>query len=76
MSIMVEIRSAEGGEHAKLLVIEQAGIYTRLCIKRGEFSRSRFRVVSFSYSTPYVLDITSPPREYLYFQSTSHSGKS
>jgi peptide chain release factor 1 len=35
MSIIVEIHAAEGGEHARLLVCEQLGIYGRLCTKRG-----------------------------------------
>lgn len=33
--IAVEIRAAEGGNDAKLLVIEQLGIYTRYCVRRG-----------------------------------------
>lgn len=35
MSFIVEIRSAEGGDDAKALVVEQFSIYTRLAIKRG-----------------------------------------
>ena len=35
MSIIVEIHAAEGGEHARLLVREQIGVYDRLCAKRG-----------------------------------------
>lgn len=30
-SILVEIRSGEGGDDAKMLVKEQAGIYDRAC---------------------------------------------
>jgi protein subunit release factor A len=30
-SVIVEIRAAEGGDDAKLLVNEQLGIYTRYC---------------------------------------------
>lgn len=33
--MIVEIRSAEGGDDAKLLVEEQLSIYTRLGIRRG-----------------------------------------
>lgn len=29
--ILVEIRAAEGGAHAKLLVSDQFGIYSRAC---------------------------------------------
>ena len=32
---MVEIRAAEGGDDAKLLVIEQMAIYARLAERRG-----------------------------------------
>jgi protein subunit release factor A len=35
MSIIVELRAAEGGDDAKLLVLEQLGIYQRLCNRRG-----------------------------------------
>jgi protein subunit release factor A len=35
MSIVVEIRAAEGGADAKLLVEEQFGIYARLAVRRG-----------------------------------------
>lgn len=35
MSVIVEIRSAEGGEHSERLVIEQFSIYSKLAIKRG-----------------------------------------
>ena len=31
----VEVRAAEGGEDAKLLVEEQVEIYQRLCERRG-----------------------------------------
>lgn len=34
-TILVEIRSAEGGADSKLLVRDQIGIYSRLCIRRG-----------------------------------------
>jgi len=34
-SIVVEIRSAEGGNDAKLLVLEQVKIYLRLCGRRS-----------------------------------------
>jgi protein subunit release factor A len=34
-SIIVEIRAAEGGADAKLLVIEQQSIYLRLCGRRS-----------------------------------------
>jgi hypothetical protein len=34
MSVIVEIRAAEGGDDAKDLVTEQAGIYVRLA-RRG-----------------------------------------
>jgi len=33
--IIVEIRAAEGGEDAKLLVIDQLAIYKKYCIRRG-----------------------------------------
>ena len=33
-AVIVEIRAAEGGEDAKLLVAEQARIYVRVC-ERG-----------------------------------------
>lgn len=32
---IVEIRAAEGGEDAKLLVAEQTDIYARRCQRRG-----------------------------------------
>jgi protein subunit release factor A len=35
MAIIVEIRAAEGGDDAKLLVCEQLAIYVRLCTRRG-----------------------------------------
>ena len=35
MSIIVEIHAAEGGEHSRLLIHEQLGVYDRLCVKRG-----------------------------------------
>jgi protein subunit release factor A len=34
-AMVVEIRAAEGGDDAKLLVIEQRNIYYRLCGRRG-----------------------------------------
>jgi len=34
-SVVVEIRAAEGGDDAKLLVIEQVKIYLRLCGRRS-----------------------------------------
>lgn len=34
-TIMLEIRAAEGGEDAKLLVGEQAGAYLRAAQRRG-----------------------------------------
>jgi protein subunit release factor A len=33
-SIIVEVRAAEGGNDAKLLVLEQVKIYLRLCARR------------------------------------------
>lgn len=35
MSIILEIRAAEGGDDAKALVREQLAIYGRLAIRRG-----------------------------------------
>lgn len=35
MSVIVEIRAAEGGEHAERLVQEQFSIYCKLAAKRG-----------------------------------------
>jgi protein subunit release factor A len=35
MSIIVEIRAAEGGDDAKLLVEEQFAIYAKLGARRG-----------------------------------------
>jgi len=34
-AVLVEVRAAEGGEDAKLLVIEQFRIYARMGIRRG-----------------------------------------
>ena len=34
-SVIVEIRAAEGGADAKLLVLEQVKIYVRLCGRRS-----------------------------------------
>ena len=33
-SVIVEVRAAEGGADAKLLVLEQVKIYLRLCTRR------------------------------------------
>lgn len=33
-TVIVEIRAAEGGADAKLLVIEQLAIYLRVCARR------------------------------------------
>jgi protein subunit release factor A len=33
-SVVVEVRAAEGGADAKLLVLEQVKIYLRLCTRR------------------------------------------
>lgn len=35
MKIVMEIRPGEGGEDARLLVGEQAGIYLRYCERHG-----------------------------------------
>ena len=34
-SVVVEVRAAEGGADAKLLVLEQVKIYLRLCTRRS-----------------------------------------
>jgi protein subunit release factor A len=34
-AVIVEVRAAEGGDDAKDLVVEQFGVYARLCAKRG-----------------------------------------
>lgn len=34
-TVIVEVRAAEGGDHAKALVLEQFGIYARLGARRG-----------------------------------------
>jgi protein subunit release factor A len=34
-SVVVEVRAAEGGDDAKLLVIDQVKIYLRLCARRS-----------------------------------------
>jgi protein subunit release factor A len=34
-NVIVEIRAAEGGDDAKLIVKEQFAIYSRLCSRRG-----------------------------------------
>jgi protein subunit release factor A len=34
MGCIIEIRAAEGGDDAKLLVLEQLAIYERLCARR------------------------------------------
>lgn len=33
--MIVEIRAAEGGDDAKMLVVDQLGIYARLAARRG-----------------------------------------
>lgn len=35
MKVLIEIRPAEGGEDAKLLVHDQLGIYVNYCKRRG-----------------------------------------
>ena len=35
MTIIVEIRSGEGGEHAKRLVLDQVAIYVKYATRRG-----------------------------------------
>ena len=35
MSVIVEIRAAEGGDDAKLLILHQLGIYRKLALRRG-----------------------------------------
>lgn len=35
MSVVVEIRAAEGGEHSKILVENQYDMYVRLCDRKG-----------------------------------------
>lgn len=35
MSVIVEIRAAEGGDDAKLLVVDQFRIYAKVAAKRG-----------------------------------------
>lgn len=34
-TIIVEVHAAEGGDDAKLLVIQQVGIYAKYCVRRG-----------------------------------------
>ena len=34
-TVIVELRAAEGGQHAKALVLEQFGIYARMGGRRG-----------------------------------------
>jgi protein subunit release factor A len=34
-AVMVEIRAAEGGAHAKVLVEEQFAVYARMSARRG-----------------------------------------
>lgn len=34
-SVVVEVRAAEGGADAKLLVLDQVKIYLRLCVRRS-----------------------------------------
>lgn len=33
-SLILEIRAAEGGDHAKEIMLEQVSIYERLCTRR------------------------------------------
>ena len=35
MTVIVEIRAAEGGDDAKLLVQDQFGIYQKMGVRRG-----------------------------------------
>lgn len=35
MSVIIEIRAAEGGEDAKLLVVDQFAMYCKLATRRG-----------------------------------------
>ena len=35
MNLLIEIRAAEGGDDAKLLVTEQFSIYARYALRRG-----------------------------------------
>lgn len=35
MGIIVELRAAEGGDHAKVLVRDQLAIYTKVALRRG-----------------------------------------
>lgn len=34
-SVLVEIRAAEGGDHAKLLVVDQFRVYGKVAQRRG-----------------------------------------
>lgn len=34
-SVIVEVRAAEGGQDAKLLVLDQLRIYAKLCARRS-----------------------------------------
>ena len=34
-TIIIEIRAAEGGQDARLLVLEQAALYKKYCDRRG-----------------------------------------
>lgn len=34
-SVLIEIRAAEGGEDARLLVLEQLAVYVRAAVRRG-----------------------------------------
>lgn len=34
-SVIVEVRSGEGGRDAKLLVRDQVALYSKFCIRRG-----------------------------------------
>ncbi len=33
--LIIEIRAAEGGDHAKQLVVTQTSLYAKLCERRG-----------------------------------------
>lgn len=33
--VTIELRSAEGGDHSKMLIREMVAIYTRACNRRG-----------------------------------------
>ena len=57
-TVIVEIRSAEGGEDAKLLVEDQYGIYVRMLARRGfssEILESSSGLISFRAEGPGVV---------------------